>query len=355
MTATVAPAAPSARTGSWLPTRAMVSTKCVELRKRKGLMWTMAVLVVAIPVIVYAIRFIDHAADPSRTGPAGSPAVFSFLTDLLASFGFIAAATLGASAGTTDLSDGVFRHLVITGRSRVALYLARIPAGLAIIVPIVGATFAVLCLVTSFAGSPTPSAVTVQSLNGTTVVVPPWLSESQFATWAEQNSLSPSSFTGGGPNGAAPRVDQLYTVYVANEVRELTPPANEYVKIGLWAETVVVVGFLVGLGLGSLIGQRTVSTILLIVLQIVLTPIATMAQIPDFINGQRLIVGVALAQLRPTFLRSGGGEINGAPKFGGRGALDYGPMPTWAMVAVIVVWIVGWTVIGARRSATRDT
>ena len=31
--------------------------------------------------------------------------------------------------GTTDLSDGMFRHLVITGRSRLALYLVRIPAG----------------------------------------------------------------------------------------------------------------------------------------------------------------------------------------------------------------------------------
>ena len=335
-------------------TRAMVSTKAVELRTRKGLMWTMAVLVLAIPVIVYVIRFIDHAVDPSRTGPAGSPAVFSFLTDLMASFGFIAAATLGASAGTTDLSDGVFRHLVITGRSRVALYLARIPAGLAIIVPLVGATFAMICLVTSFAGAPSPSVVTLQTSSGSTISVPAALSESQFTTWAEQHGVS-SQIAVGGPDGGAPEVDPLYTFYVANEVRELTPPVNEYVKIGLWAETVVVVGFLVGLGLGTLIGQRTVSTILLIVLQIVLTPIATMAQIPDFINGQRLIVGVALAQLRPTFLRSMGGEINGAPKFGGRGALGYGPMPTWAMVAVIVVWIVGWTAIGARKCATRDT
>ena len=35
-------------------------------------------------------------------------------------FGFIMAVTLGATAATTDLTDGMFRHLVITGRSRVA-------------------------------------------------------------------------------------------------------------------------------------------------------------------------------------------------------------------------------------------
>ena len=52
-------------------------------------------------------------------------------------FGFIVAATLGGTAGSADLTDGMFRHLVVTGRSRLALYLARIPAGLAIIVPLV--------------------------------------------------------------------------------------------------------------------------------------------------------------------------------------------------------------------------
>jgi hypothetical protein len=29
-------------------------------------------------------------------------------------------------------------------------------------------------------------------------------------------------------------------------------------------------------------------------------------------------------------------------------------MPTWAMISVIVGWIVGWTGIGAWRMATRD-
>ena len=40
--------------------------------------------------------------------------------------------------------------------------------------------------------------------------------------------------------------------------------------------------------------------------------------------------------------------------FGGRGALDIPPMPTWAMISVIVGWIVGWSVIGAWRMMTRD-
>ena len=69
-------------------------------------------------------------------------------------FGFIIAVTLGATAGTTDLTDGMFRHLVITGRSRLALYLARIPAGLSILLSLAAIGFTVTCLVTAFARQP---------------------------------------------------------------------------------------------------------------------------------------------------------------------------------------------------------
>jgi hypothetical protein len=40
--------------------------------------------------------------------------------------------------------------------------------------------------------------------------------------------------------------------------------------------------------------------------------------------------------------------------FGGRGALGIPLMPTWAMISVIVGWIVGWSVLGAWRMMTRD-
>ena len=70
---------------------------------------------------------------------------------MLYTFGFIVAATLGCTAGSVDLTEGMFRHLVVTGRSRLALYLARIPAGLAIIVPLVAIGFSIVCAVCVFA------------------------------------------------------------------------------------------------------------------------------------------------------------------------------------------------------------
>jgi hypothetical protein len=89
-----------------------------------------------------------------------APNAFATAGTLTAEFGFIAAAALGSTAGTADLTDGMFQHLVITGRSRLALYLARIPAGLSILLSLAAAGFAVACLVTAFPGSrrrPAPS------------------------------------------------------------------------------------------------------------------------------------------------------------------------------------------------------
>jgi hypothetical protein len=121
-------------------------------------------------------------------------------------------------------------------------------------------------------------------------------------------------------------------------------------KIGLWLSLEVGIGFLVGLGLGSLTGQRTLSTILLIGLEIIVTPILARTPIPYFLDGQRLDVGVAMDQLRPAGLAPAGG----GPLFGGRGSLGIPPMPTWAMISVIVGWIVVWSVLGAWRMMTRD-
>ena len=97
--------------------------------------------------------------------------------------------------------------------------------------------------------------------------------------------------------------------------------------------------------------------IVLIALQVIVTPIFDRAHIPYFINGQRLLVGVALDQLQPVGLASsaGGGGSGGPLHFGGGGGpAGIPPMPTWALILVIVGWIVSWSVIGAWRMATRD-
>jgi hypothetical protein len=349
----------------WLPTWDLITTKNLEIRKRRGLMITMVVLIVAPTVLLYALRLLFHAVDPNSYGPAGSPDLFSQVSNLISGLGFIAAATLGATAGTTDLTDGMFRHLVITGRSRVALYLARIPAGLAVILPLVALAFTMNCLVTSFEGSPNPTSVALYGVN-----VPEHLDQAGLQAWLVKSpvqyattlplDLGPGVTT---PSAAQARtaidgdIGSLYANYVASELSGSNPADNEMVKIGLWLELDTGIAFLVGLGLGSLTGQRTTTTIVLIALQVIVTPLLSRTQIPYFIDGQRLIIGIAMDQLRPAALASGNAGAGGVPGqvlFGGRGALGIPPMPTWAMIAVIVGWIVGWSGIGAWRMKTRD-
>ncbi|HTU75197.1 MAG TPA: hypothetical protein VMG38_16910 [Trebonia sp.] len=348
---------------AWLPTWDLVSTKNLEIRRRRGFIITVAVLIAAPTVLFFGLRLLFHAVDPHGYGPAGDPASFSQMSNLIAEFGFIAAAALGAAAGTTGLSDGMFRHLVITGRSRLALYLARIPAGLAIIVPLVALAFSMTCLVTSYEGVPSPTSVGMDGLS-----VPEHLDQAQLQSWLLQRprlvatSGLPLRLGPAGPTATPAQVrsaiDQdvtgLYGEYTTDERAGQNPADNEMVKIGLWLELEVGIAFLVGLGLGSLTGQRTTTTITLIALEIIVTPLMARVQIPYFIDGQRLLVGVAMDQLRPAALGSANGGGPGPLLFGGRGALSIAPMPTWAMISVIAGWIVGWSGIGAWRMMTRD-
>jgi hypothetical protein len=368
---------PTDHRGSWIPTGGMIATRILELRKRRGLMIALAVVTVGIPVIFLVIRLLLHAFAPKTYGPAGGYDLYTSMVSLvLYVFGFIVAATLGATAGSSDLSDGMFRHLVVTGRSRLALYLARIPAGLAIIVPLVAAGFTLVCVVCVFA------APTQLQFNGMTV--PANLSRPGLETWAAGHPqdicnfnvrITPSTPDGstignvigslcGPPGASVTQPSQAKITEVARQIagmnysdysrRFLVPSNSLMIRSGLWLELEVAIGFIVGLGLGSLIGQRTVAVVLMIVLEIILTPIFARAKIPHLLNLQRGVVGVAMAHLTPGGLPvvggGGGGPGGGGP--GGNPALV--PETITVSVCVIVAWLVVWSALGAWRMMTRD-
>jgi len=345
------------RSSSWLPSAPLISTKLLEIRKRRVLITIVLLATVGVPVIFLGFREGFHLADPKVYGPAGDPDIFRVVTGLMTEFGFIMAVTLGATAATTDLTDGMFRHLVITGRSRLALYLARIPAGLAIILPLAGLGFAVVCLVTAFLGIPS-SAVIHQ--NG--VSIPAYFDQAQLHSWLLSHPRQAQTAFLGGPApqpATRPEINQhitlFYGVYATDEAGTINPSVTGVIKAGLWLELDLLIGFIVALGLGSLMGQRTVPIILLIFIEIIITPPLATHVLPYFIDGQRLLVGVAMDQLQPTSLT---GAVTFRPGLGGPGAvgpaLQIPPMPTWAMISVIAGWIVGWSGIGAWRMATRD-
>jgi len=361
--------------GSWLPNGAMITTRIMELRKRRGLVIALVFVNIGVPTLFLAVRLLAHAVSPHSYGPAGGYDIFSTLVaGVMFIFGFIVAATLGCTAGSVDLTEGMFRHLVVTGRSRLALYLARIPAGLAIIVPLVAVGFTIVCAVCVFAA---PTQLDYQG-----VTVPPGLSHSAFESWAGDHAdevicnfnyngpmfanVPCGNGPGGGPGvqvapgSAVPQptspatnraqaikiADQDYTGYSGHF---LSPSISLMVKAGLWIELYAAIGFLVGLGLASLMGQRTVPVILLIVLEIVLTPLLSHSPIAHLVNVQRGLVGLAATHFEPGGLPSVfGGAHNGGP---GVAAVTES---TTVAVCVIAGWIVLWTALGAWRMVNRD-
>jgi hypothetical protein len=137
--------------------------------------------------------------------------------------------------------------------------------------------------------------------------------------------------------------------YVDYSDHFLSPPVSLMVRSGLWIELYAAIGFLVGLGLASLMGQRTVPVILLIVLEIVLTPLLAHANIPYVINLQRGLVALATIHLEPAGLVSVFGNMGG-----GGGGPPLVTESTTVAICVIVGWIVVWTGLGAWRMVTRD-
>ncbi len=375
------------RRGSWIPTGGMITTRFMELRKRRGLMVALIFVTIVIPAVFLVIRLLTHAIAPKSYGPAGGEAIFNALVaGVIYVFGFIVAATLGCTAGSIDLTEGMFRHLVVTGRSRLALYLARIPAGLAIVVPLVAIGFTLVCAVCVFAA---PTQVNYQG-----AAVPAGLSETGLQHWAFDhpdqvicdfdyqggspavtNVLSSDDvpcngrgggvvITKGGPPGSTttppptPAMIRTAAVLMARQNYAdysriyLSPSVGLMIRTGLWVELEVAVGFIVGLGLGSLLGQRTVAVILMIVLEIVLTPIVIRANIPHLINLQRSVVGLAVDHLEPSglgFVFGGGGGPGG-----GQGTSQLVPESRTVSVFVIIAWLVGWTALGAWRMVKRD-
>ena len=132
----------------------------LKLRKSRGVWIPAAILTVGVIVIMYTAVELFHVYNSAKYGPAGGTINFGHALELMGQIaGMIAAALVGAAAGTQDLSSGVFRDLVSSGRSRTRLFLARIPGGLALLLPLIAAAYAlaaVLCVVLA-SGLATPS------------------------------------------------------------------------------------------------------------------------------------------------------------------------------------------------------
>jgi hypothetical protein len=133
-----------------------------------------------------------------------------------------------------------------------------------------------------------------------------------------------------------------------------SPPVSVMIEGGLWNELEATVGFILGLGLASLMGQRTVPVILLIMFQLILTPILSAPGIAALADLQRSFVGLAVSRLEPSGLPATVGGMPGVTGgVGGPGSVQV-PESAIEAVCVIIAWLAAWTILGAWRMATRD-
>jgi hypothetical protein len=292
-----------------IPPWRIVSAKFLELRRRRGLLVALMLLTLGILIVIDVIFIILHAAAPHSYGPAGGIAKFRAfsIVDFSETFG-IAGILVGAAAGSSALTEGVFRHLVVTGRSRLAIFFSWIPAGLMVVLPITALAYTIEALVAVY--------------------------------FAPKGSVVVFGAAHAVPGG---------TVFSHPVLEPAAPSVHLLVVVGLWLMLQTFVAFVLGLGLGALTGSRYTTVAILIAFQLVVTPIMSGVTIPHLINLQRAFIGVAFAQLEPSGLTS----IAGAG--GGMGPLlSIAPMPTFGLAIVVTAWVVGWLFIGARRTLRRD-
>lgn len=129
--------------------RRMIGAEVLKLRRNRGVMAFAIVLMIGVVVLFYGISAIEHASDPLRNRAAGGfPGFQDGVRALGDFFGMLAAILIGAEAGTADRASGVFRDLVVTGRSRLALFAVRAPAAILVWLSLAAVSFGLIVVAT---------------------------------------------------------------------------------------------------------------------------------------------------------------------------------------------------------------
>jgi hypothetical protein len=95
----------------------LIEADVLKLRRRRGMVAVTAGILFGAVALYYGVgAILDKSTD------------FNSAVGILALLASVAGAIFGATAGGQDIETGVFRDLVATGRSRSALFFARVPA-----------------------------------------------------------------------------------------------------------------------------------------------------------------------------------------------------------------------------------
>jgi hypothetical protein len=141
----------------------LVQAEILKLVRRRGTMIWCALLTIGSVLIADIVLLSLHAANASAHGPAGGAENLKNLVFLVGGLGNVAAILIGSAAGSQDVSAGVFRDLVVTGRPRRTLFNVRIPGALAVFLPLLAVAYGIAVGgAYAFSGNlPQPSAANV--------------------------------------------------------------------------------------------------------------------------------------------------------------------------------------------------
>lgn len=148
-----------------MPDLRLISAEVLKLRRRRGMLAVAALLTLGIVVVAYTVSAIQHGTNPGHYGPPGGRANYVDALSFIEEMALVAGAIVGATAGTQDIETGVFRDLAATGRSRLALFGARVAGAWIVMLPLLLLTMLVMDgLAVALAGSsPVPHADTLAS------------------------------------------------------------------------------------------------------------------------------------------------------------------------------------------------
>jgi len=141
----------------------LVKAEMLKLVRRRGTMIWCALLTIGSVLIADIVLLSLHAANPTKHGSAGGAENLKNLVFVLGGLGTVSAILIGSAAGSQDVSAGVFRDLVVTGRPRRTLFNVRVPGALAVFLPLLAVAYGITVgEAYAFSGSlPQPTAANV--------------------------------------------------------------------------------------------------------------------------------------------------------------------------------------------------
>lgn len=136
----------------------MLRAESKKLLRRKGVMAFTVILTVVVIVVTFAILEIYHLSNPIKYTPIGGVSGFRKLVLILGELTIIPTSILGSTAGAQDMESGVIRDMIVTGRSRLSIYILRVEGSVLVwVIPELVAYLVGLAIVFGFAGgSPSP-------------------------------------------------------------------------------------------------------------------------------------------------------------------------------------------------------